>query len=59
MLLPDWVKSWNMANYDIDANAFDGSKTINFLHVVGSLKDSMLMSAHPSLVNVNIVIDMR
>ncbi len=59
VLLPDWVKSWNMANYDIDANAFDGSKTINFLHVVGSLKDSMLMSAHPSLVNVNIVIDMR
>ena len=55
--LPDWVKAWNMSNVDVDPNAFDGSKTINFLHVVESLKESVLAAAHPSLVTLDFIVD--
>ena len=57
--MPDWVTKWNMANADVNAAAFDGSKTINFLHIVESLKSSILAAAHPSLVNLDFVIDER
>jgi|GEM_PF-1154647 len=57
--LPEWVKAWNMPNVDVAPDQFDGSKTINFLHVVESLKNSALAAAHPSLVNMNLVIDNR
>lgn len=57
--LPDWVKQWNMANIDVDPNQFDGSKTINFLHIAESLKESVLSSAHPALVNLDFVVDAR
>ncbi|MBQ9364278.1 MAG: hypothetical protein IJT82_00760 [Schwartzia sp.] len=59
IVLPGWIRDWNMASYDIAPNAFDGSKTVNLLHVVGSLKDSMLMVARPSLVNINLVMEAR
>lgn len=55
--LPDWVKAWNMANVDVDPAQFDGSKTINFLRVVESLKESVLSAAHPSLVTLDFVIE--
>ena len=57
--LPAWVSEWNMANIDIDPNAFDGSKTANLQHILESLRDTMLSAAKPSLVNINIVIDAR
>ncbi len=55
--LPDWVKAWNMTNADVDPAQFDGSKTINFLRVVESLKASVLSAAHPSLVNLDFIVD--
>ena len=55
--LPDWVKTWNMANVDVDPDSFDGSKTINLIHVLGSLKDSVYATSHPALLNVNLVVD--
>ena len=57
--LPNWVKEWNMANVDVDPDNFDGSKTINLIHVIGSLKDSVFATAHPALLNLNFVIDVR
>ena len=57
--LPDWVKAWNMPNVDVAPDQFDGSKTVNFFHVVESLKSSALAAAHPSLVNMNLIIDER
>lgn len=54
--LPDWVRAWNMANVDVDPNAFDGSKTINLVHVVESLRASALAAARPALANINMVI---
>jgi len=57
--LPPWVKDWNMANIDLDPNAFDGSKTANLQHILESLRDTMLNAAQPALVNINLVIDAR
>lgn len=57
--IPDWVTKWNMTNANVNKAAFDGSKTINFLHIVESLKTSILAAAHPSLVNLSFVIDER
>ena len=58
-LLPEWVSAWNMANVDVSQANFDGSKTINLIHVIGSLKDSVFAAAHPSLININFVVDAR
>ena len=58
-LMPEWVRKWNMPNVDVDPANFDGSKTINLIHVIGSLKDSVLAAAHPALVNLNFVVDVR
>ena len=57
--LPDWVKNWSMANVDVAPENFDGSKTVNLIHVLGSLKDSVFATAHPALMNINFVIDLR
>lgn len=61
LILPDWVKLWNLDNSMVgnNPNEFDGSKTINFLHVVESLKDSVLSTAQPSLVNMNLVVQSK
>lgn len=58
LILPDWINSWNMDNSVVNASPdqFDGSKTINFAHIISSLKDSVLSTANPSLVNMNLVI---
>ena len=55
--LPDWVKQWNMENVSgMTAQQFDGSKTINFSHLVESLKDSALSAAQPIMANMALVI---
>lgn len=61
LILPDWVKAWNMDNSaaNVAPEQFDGSKTINFLHVIESLKDSVLSTAQPSIVNMNLVIQTK
>lgn len=56
-LLPEWVRAWNMPNVDVDAENFDGSKTINLIHVIGSMKDSVFAAARPTLVNMNFLVD--
>lgn len=56
LVLPDWVKAWNMDSSAVSSSQFDGSKTVNFLHIVESLKDSVLSTAQPSLINMNLVI---
>lgn len=58
-LLPQWIRNWNMPNVDVDPTNFDGSKTINLIHVIGSLKDSVFSTAHPALINLNFVVDCR
>lgn len=58
-LMPEWIRNWNMPNVDVDPNNFDGSKTINLIHVIGSLKDSVFSTARPALVNLNFVVDCR
>ena len=57
--LPDWVRAWNMPNVDVAPDQFDGSKTVNLLHVMESLKSTALAASHPALVNMNIIIDER
>ena len=58
-LMPEWVRNWNMPNVDIDPANFDGSKTVNLIHVIGSLKDAVFSTARPALVNLNFVVDCR
>ena len=58
-LMPEWVRNWNMPNVDVDPANFDGSKTINLIHVLGSLKDSVFVASRPALVNLNFVVDAR
>lgn len=55
----EWIRNWNMPNIDVDPANFDGSKTINLIRVIDSLKDSVFSTAHPSLVNLNFVVDCR
>lgn len=59
LILPDWIKAWNMDSSAVNMGQFDGSKTVNFLHIAESLKDSVLSTAQPSLVNMNLVIQTK
>ena len=58
-LMPEWVRNWNMPNVDVDPANFDGSKTINLIHVLGSLKDSVFATSRPALFNLNFIADLR
>lgn len=58
-LMPEWVRNWNMLNVDVDPANFDGSKTINLIHVIGSLKNSVFAASRPALVNLNFFVDAR
>ncbi|WP_302048344.1 hypothetical protein [Megamonas funiformis] len=58
-ILPDWIRAWNMDSSAVNMGQFDGSKTVNFLHIAESLKDSVLSTAQPSLVNMNLVIQTK
>ena len=57
--MPDWIRAWNMDSSAVNMGQFDGSKTVNFLHIAESLKDSVLSTAQPSLVNMNLVIQTK
>lgn len=57
--LPQWVKNWSMANVDVAPENFDGSKTVNLIHVLGALKDSVFATAHPALIDFNFAVDAR
>ena len=59
LILPDWIRAWNMDSSAVNMGQFDGSKTVNFLHIAESLKDSVLSTAQPSLVNMNLVIQTK
>ena len=58
-LLPEWVRAWNMPNVDVEPANFDGSKTINLIHVIGSLKNSVFAASRPALVNLNFFVYAR
>ena len=58
-LMPEWIRNWNMPNVDVDPANFDGSKTINLIHVLGSLKDSIFATSRPALFNLNFIVDLR
>ena len=48
-----------MGNIDIAPEKFDGSKTVNLKHIADSLKNSLLISAHPAIAELDLVIDER
>lgn len=55
--LPDWVREWSMDNQSsFDPNQFDGSKTVNFVRLISSLKDSSMSAGIPSIANMFMVI---
>ncbi len=53
--LPAWVELWSV-NVDGAAKNFDGSKTLNLIRVLGSLKDSIFAASRPALMNINFVV---
>ena len=53
--LPAWVELWSV-NVDGSAKNFDGSKTVNLIRVLGSLKDSIFAASRPALMNINFVV---
>ena len=53
--LPPWVELWSV-NVDGAAKTFDGSKTLNLVRVLGSLKDSVFAASRPALMNINFVV---
>lgn len=58
-ILPNWIKEWNMPNMVTgDPSQFSGSKTVNLMRTVGSLKDSVLKAGKPSIVNMEIYFNM-
>ncbi len=57
--LPHWVNDWNMANVDAAPENFDGSKTVNLVYILGSLKDSVFAATQPVLFKMNFVVDAR
>ena len=57
--LPRWITDWDMGNIDIAPDQFDGTKTVNLQHIAGSLKDSLLATAQPTIAELYLVIDGR
>ena len=53
--LPLWVEHWSV-NVDGAAKNFDGSKTLNLMRILGSLKDSVFATSRPALMNINFVV---
>lgn len=57
LALPDWVREWNLDNQaSFEAGQFDGSKTINLVRLMSSLKDSSMITSIPSIANIFMVI---
>ena len=57
--LPDWIRNWSMANVDAAPETFDGSKTVNLINIISSLKDSVFAASRPSLMNINFIVNAR
>lgn len=57
--LPRWITEWDMGNIDIAPDQFDGAKTVNLQQIAGSLKDSLLAVAQPTIAELYLVIDGR
>ncbi len=57
--LPQWVRNWNMANVDVAPGNFDGSKTINLIHVLNALKDAVFDTTRPAMIEFNFFVDAR
>ena len=53
--LPPWVEAWSV-NVDGAAKIFDGSKTLNLIRILGSLKDSVFAASRPALLQINFVV---
>lgn len=59
LTLPDWVSAWDMGNIDVQPELFDGAKTVNLERIAASLKDSLLVAAHPTIAELYLVVDGR
>lgn len=60
LMLPEWIQQWNMSGAAAsDPSQFDGSKTVNLKRTITSLKDSVIAVKPPSLVNLEMYIDLR
>lgn len=57
--VPNWISIWDMANVDIEPEQFDGSKTVNLKRIATSLKDSLLTTIQPTIMELDLVIDER
>lgn len=57
--LPQWVRNWNMANVDVAPENFNGSKTINLIHVLNALKDAVFETTRPAIIEFNFFVDAR
>ena len=53
--LPAWVELWSV-NVDASAKNFDGSKTLNLIRVLGSLKDSVFAASRPVLMDITFAV---
>ncbi|MBR1646593.1 MAG: hypothetical protein IJ685_07430 [Selenomonadaceae bacterium] len=53
--LPAWVESWSVT-VDGSARNFDGSKTINLSRILSSLKNSLIETSRPKLLEINFVV---
>lgn len=59
LILPDWIKEWDLPVGLAGGSGFDGSKTVNLLRTVSSLKDSVLAVSRPSLANIELYFDLQ
>ena len=53
--LPPWIELWSV-NVDGAAKNFDGSKTLNLIRILSSLKNSIFAASRPALMNINFVV---
>lgn len=54
--LPSWVQEWNVDSQDIfAAGQFDGTKTVNLVRLISSLKDNSVAHSIPSVANAFVV----
>lgn len=54
--LPGWVQEWNVSSQDIFASGqFDGTKTVNFVSLISSLRDNSVAQSIPSIANAFVI----
>ena len=57
--LPEWISEWDMGDIDVAPDQFDGAKTVNLKRIASSLKDYLMVDAHPAIAELYLVIDGR